>query len=137
MRCDSFMKIFKPTVFGLTTILMLSLMVGSSFAASTTITGPIIKNVKVGQEFTIVLPTNPSTGYNWKANYNSKYLKLIKQTYQPNTPILIGSGGNEVFTFKALKSGETLITLNYQRSGSKPIQIKEYKLKIIKNCPKD
>ncbi len=93
-----------------------------------------VTNVKVGQEFSIVLPTNPSTGYTWNASYNNQYLELVNQSYQPSYPIEEGSGGNETFIFKALKPSDTIITLNYKAPWmSNPAQTVTYDIKIASN----
>ena len=93
--------------------------------------GSTVNQVKIGQEFTIVLSSNPTTGYEWNSGYDSQYIKLVNKEYQHDYPIRTGSGGEDIFTFKAIKSGDTIITLNYQRPWeSKPIQTEQYEIKI-------
>ena len=129
-----FMKLFKSLVCGLTAFLTLSLLMGSVCAAATPISpNNIIKNVKVGQEFSIVLSTNPTTGSKWVTNYNPSYLKLVSQRYQPTQPIRDGSGGSEIFTYKALKPGETMITFQIKSSsGPEPMFVLGYQVNITK-----
>jgi inhibitor of cysteine peptidase len=116
-------------VYGLIIICIMGLSVTCDAATTSNVT-----NVNVGQEFSIVLACNPSTGYEWNASYNTQYLKLINQNYQPNYPILTGSGGNENFTFKALKAGNSTITFNYQQSWeSTPIQTVTYDIQTALN----
>jgi inhibitor of cysteine peptidase len=80
----------------------------------------------VGDAFTITLDSNPSTGYSWAAEYDENYLSLTSSTYESNAdPELVGAGGRERFEFKAIKAGETEITLSYRRpweEGVEPIK---------------
>jgi inhibitor of cysteine peptidase len=72
----------------------------------------------VDNKFDIVLESNPTTGYSWEASYDQNQLKLVDKIYEEieGPEELLGAGGNEIFRFKALKSGETQITMSYKRS---------------------
>lgn len=73
---------------------------------------------KVGNKFKIELKSNPSTGYQWQLEkpLDKNFVKLVSSNYfHSNTP-LIGAGGKEVWVFKAIKKGETVISLKYVRS---------------------
>ena len=88
---------------------------------------------RVGEQFFIVLGTNPTTGYEWQAEINLEYIELAGREYSPAIPELIGSGGQETFTFLALKSGETKIEFSYLRpweEGVAPIKEKVYSIII-------
>ncbi len=65
-----------------------------------------------GQNFTIRLSTNPSTGYSLRAQYNTSSVALKNETYVPTQPVAPGSGGTEVCTFQGLKAGTTTITFD-------------------------
>ena len=80
---NKIMKFNYLMVYGLIIICTLSLTLGCDAATTSNVT-----NVNIGQEFSIILPGNPSTGYQWNATYNNQYLELINQTYQPNYPII-------------------------------------------------
>jgi len=72
-------------------------------------------------KFVVSLPSNPTTGYQWKLiTYDKKLLKLIKSQYVPPQTKLIGAGGNMAFTFARVKGQSypksTYITLTYGRS---------------------
>ncbi len=72
----------------------------------------------VNQQFNIVLESNPTTGYSWQESYDDTMLELVAKTYEPGEGAqqgLVGAGGTEHFRFKALKAGETEITLTYKR----------------------
>lgn len=71
--------------------------------------------VQLGQNFTIDLEANFSTGYQWSANFNNNNLQLLNSSFQPYRDIP-GSGGIQRFEFKALSRGETNITFTYRRS---------------------
>jgi predicted secreted protein len=63
------------------------------------------------QNFTIRLRSNPSTGHRWQENYDSTYVSLANKAFQSdsNPSGKVGVGGYDVYTFKALKSGTTVI----------------------------
>lgn len=73
--------------------------------------------VKVNEEFTIGLPANPTTGYQWTESHDSSLLSLVGSEYKSSKQAkgLVGAGGMQYFKFKALKPGMTSINLRYQR----------------------
>jgi inhibitor of cysteine peptidase len=94
-----------------------------------------ISQVKPGENFLIVLESNPTTGYSWELSQplNKNYIKLINAKYVSAESRLSGAAGKEVWTFKALKPGETLISFSYLRSWEKdgqPADKKEFRLII-------
>lgn len=91
-------------------------------------------DAQVEKTFSILLESNLTTGYSWKAEFSAEYLELIKQQYEPSTPQILGSGGIEKFDFGALKQGQTEIKFSYLRpweTDAAPIDQKVYKI-IIK-----
>jgi len=76
-----------------------------------------------GNEFKIIIDSNPTTGYHWEiiGELDKAVLEFISQEYRADEPILTGSGGVDVFTFKALKAGETLITLGDYPPSTDPV----------------
>jgi len=51
--------------------------------------------------FTLILASNPTTGYSWfLVGYNDKLLKLIHHTFNAPKSKLMGAGGMEVFQFE-------------------------------------
>ncbi|MGZ7095737.1 MAG: protease inhibitor I42 family protein [Methanobacterium sp.] len=91
-------------------------------------------NIKLNENFKIILKSNRSTGYGWSYNYNSEYIQLIDENYIPDThdPWIVGSGGKSIFEFKAIKQGESDITLKYLRPWENCIPTQEivYHVKI-------
>jgi len=72
--------------------------------------------IGVNQEFIIALGSNPTTGYGWQESHDQTMLELLKWNYEEAaTEGVVGAGGIEYFRFKALKAGQTEITLVYQR----------------------
>lgn len=57
-----------------------------------------LKNVN---HLTIILPSNPSTGYLWLAEYDNSKVKLLKKHYIPKIPVLCVSGGFDTSHLKA------------------------------------
>jgi len=98
-------------------ILAVSLIAGCGGVAAYTNSEQLI-NTTVNQEFTIALDSNPTTGYGWEASYDENMLSLEKEEYNPDVkvPGLVGAGGTQYYHFKALKVGETEITVTYKRS---------------------
>jgi inhibitor of cysteine peptidase len=67
-----------------------------------------------GQNFTITLRSNPSTGYHWDPHFDRAALSLTNSAYvsDPNPHNLVGVPGSQVFTFQGLAKGTTTITFN-------------------------
>ena len=96
--------------------------------------GKIIE-ASVGQQFTITLRGNATTGYVWQMaeGTNSKTVKKISDKYTADNTGRVGSGGDHVWTYKAVAAGETTITLNYLRPREKPVAPTKtliYKIKV-------
>ena len=73
-------------------------------------------NIGVNQEFVIALGSNPTTGYSWQESHDQTRIELVKWNYEEEAKEgVVGAGGIEYFRFKALKAGQTEITLVYQR----------------------
>jgi inhibitor of cysteine peptidase len=75
-------------------------------------------NIDVNREFVIALGSNPTTGYGWQESYDNTILELVEKTYKPGEEArqgMVGAGGVEYFRFKAVKAGQTEITLVYKR----------------------
>ena len=122
----------------LVSFLALSLLVSGASASQNqnAATHPVIKTkiVKVNKEFKIALESNPTTGYSWTAKFNPRYIQLVNSTYFPykTAPNVVGSGGVQVFTFKAIRPGISRITLEYQRPWAETVPpLKEVKYSLF------
>ena len=98
------------------------------------------KNLKVikaqvGHNITIILKSNPTTGYQWQVAkpLDESTLKLISSEYLADKTTLVGAGGKQVWRFKTLKPGQTSISFKYVRPWEKntPPQNKESYLVVI------
>lgn len=74
--------------------------------------------VKVGEEFTIKLESNPTTGYKWQPLFDNSILTFISSNFIPATK-MFGAAGMQRFNFKATKAGRTSIELFYKRPWEK------------------
>ena len=99
------------------------------------------KNIKADYEvnknetFEISLKSNPTTGYSWKwiKNQSSKILDSVSSMYIPTKVKegIVGSGGNEIWKFKANQTGIDTLTFEYSRSWEKNPSIETKKI-IVK-----
>jgi inhibitor of cysteine peptidase len=79
-------------------------------------------DIGIKQEFVIALGSNPTTGYSWQESHDQTMLELLEKSYKEEAKEgVVGAGGIEYFRFKALKAGETEITLTYQRSWEEEV----------------
>lgn len=80
--------------------------------------------VAVEREFSVTLASNPTTGYHWElaAALDEGIVKLVNSTYQAPATDLLGAGGEEIWTFKAVGRGETVIELKYVRPWEKGVE---------------
>jgi inhibitor of cysteine peptidase len=73
--------------------------------------------VAVGEEFSIRLPGNPSTGYSWEPQDldASLFEQAGEPEFESSDPSLVGAGGDVTLTFRVLKAGTASLTLVYHR----------------------
>jgi inhibitor of cysteine peptidase len=76
--------------------------------------------VPTGEEFNLVLPSNPSTGYHWELveELDENIADLVGQDYIAEQPVVPGSGGVDVWTFRAVDAGDTTIMFGYYPAGN-------------------
>jgi predicted secreted protein len=83
-------------------------------------------DVRAGEEFTIILESNPTTGYHWeivKDSLEENLVQFVSNKYQRiSDPGLVGGGGVDVWTFKAVNSGEAKIALGYYPPSNTPTE---------------
>lgn len=75
----------------------------------------------VGENFTIALESNATTGYLWEFTkpLDKEMLELIRASHAINSPKFLGSAGKQVWTITALKAGKTTISFKYIRPWEK------------------
>ena len=74
--------------------------------------------IGVGGKLTVVLFSNPTTGYIWSESAQISDQGVLQQTshtFLPPESNQIGAGGKEVWTFKALRLGRSTVYLEYSR----------------------
>ena len=78
-----------------------------------------VMNAAVGEELTVTLGSNPTTGFRWSEFAEISDESVIKQVSHkfvgPGIDKPPGTPGEEVWTFKALKKGTTTISMEYSR----------------------
>ena len=87
------------------------------FSANNNITKSI--SVSAGGTFTVTLCSNATTGYQWSENPKIGDTSIIEQTghqFVEPSGDMVGAAGKQVWTFKALKSGTTTISMDYSRN---------------------
>ena len=103
-------------------VLILLILTFSAFSCPAQESNPAeMIDTQLGRNFTITLPANPTTGYQWQLArpLNVKLIKLISSEYIADDTGLIGSGGKQVWKFKALKVGRAAVALKYVRPSEK------------------
>lgn len=96
---------------------------------SNAIFGETTDTIEVGKgdEFTVALNSNKTTGYEWQLAepLDEEMLEFINSKYvkEEGVPLdlLVGTGGEEQWTFKARNLGKTTISFKYIRSWEKDI----------------
>lgn len=76
--------------------------------------------IAAGGSLTVTLESNITTGFQWQmvGNTDEAVLALEDRQYQASDEAragVVGAGGQEVWTFKALDSGESTIDLEYSQ----------------------
>ena len=79
--------------------------------------------VEVGQEFAVTLESNPTTGYRWRLAepLDSAALELVNSEFERPETDLVGAGGEEVWTFRAKRRGETVVRLEYAQPWERDV----------------
>jgi inhibitor of cysteine peptidase len=70
-----------------------------------------------GQQFTIALDANRSTGFQWELAkpLDEAVVKHVETTYEQEPNAAVGAGGKEIWTFDAVAPGWAKIELVYRR----------------------
>jgi predicted secreted protein len=74
-----------------------------------------IIQAKLNKPFNITLDSNPTTGYSWTVDFDYHFLMGGNESYSKSQPELIGSGGQQIFTFTPIHNGQTIISAVYKR----------------------
>ena len=72
--------------------------------------------VQVGKEFFIAMQSNPTTGYSWTQQLGDgavlQYEGNVRQNPNPTIP---GAPGQQIFVYRANRTGTSTITFQYAR----------------------
>ena len=79
--------------------------------------------VPVGDTFTLVLGSNPTTGFQWSENAiiasnsssSDRILKQVSHEYIAPDSELAGAAGQEIWTFETVNKGSVIVSLEYSR----------------------
>ena len=66
-------------------------------------------NIRAGQQFTIALDSNPTTGYSWEVQFDENLLELVETKFEPGETATRGRngvGGKQSFAFQGLSQGK-------------------------------
>jgi predicted secreted protein len=77
-----------------------------------------------GDTFTITIPSNHTTGYQWRLadSPSTEILRSTGSTYNAPNSGIPGQGGVEVWSFSAVGKGQATIVLEYVRPWEKDVQ---------------
>ncbi|MCR3760892.1 protease inhibitor I42 family protein [Clostridium felsineum] len=91
-----------------------------------------INKIKLGEEVWIILDGNPSTGYNWKLDFEDSGIYRVQESFfLPSRTESVGTKGKAIWILKATDKGETVVSLNYARSfDKKPIKNVAYSIVV-------
>jgi len=89
--------------------------------------------LSVGQLLVVTLESNATTGYSWTLAQNSDDSVLSKtgNEYVAPQTTLVGAGGKEEWTFKALKKGTSTISMGYSRPWESTPPVETFDLTVV------
>jgi inhibitor of cysteine peptidase len=79
--------------------------------------------IKVGDTIQVVIPGNPTTGYEWASALSDADKALLQQLGEPQyapdraDENVVGAGGVYTLTFKAAEKGQATLKLAYARQS--------------------
>ena len=96
--------------------------------------------VAVGMEFSIILESNPTTGYSWKfaADLDEKVIQLVGDEFIPPDKLRKGAPGKQLWTFRRVGAVKTTISLEYLRPWEKtkpPARTKTFSISVTSPTP--
>lgn len=91
--------------------------------------------VMAGDTFEITLRANRTTGYHWDLadSLDARVVTLVRHAYvpYPNPQHVVGSGGTDHWTFRAVAAGRTEIALGlYHPGGGAATQVLRYSVTV-------
>jgi len=114
----------------ITTVILLSLSACSSASVAPETETCFFRwnqesEIDVSGFLTVNLESNPTTGYSWELIRISDktVLENVGHGYvEPEAGAPLGTGGEEAWTFKALKRGKSSVAMEYRRPGEQGVE---------------
>ncbi len=78
----------------------------------------VAMEAEVGEELKVILGANPTSGFQWQENVGIEDESVVRQTehrFMASQTDVIGSPGQDIWTFEALKKGTTIISIECSR----------------------
>ena len=115
------MKIY----FGVCAFLTACLILAASACAEPQLYSDPAKTIETEpcKDFTITLESNKTTGFGWDIaeSFDEKVVKFVSCEYVAADTALVGSGGKEMWTFRAVCPGKAAISFKYFRPWEKDV----------------
>lgn len=89
----------------------------------------------VGDTFEITLDSNATTGHTWRVQHDTGPITMTGRKYDEPTSGLMGAGGKETFTFKAVNPGDAELQFAYWREWEGENSIVETKVYHVSVSP--
>lgn len=112
---------FKRVALGILCALLVAAPAAADTYNATVFTASPV-SVKLGQEFLIALPSNPTTGYTWKARASNNVVTVYGSAYQAPTRRAMGAGGEQIFVSAANRPGTSQVVFAYVRPWQKGVK---------------
>ena len=77
-----------------------------------------------GDSFTVTLDSNPSTGFSWSISSitDEDVIDDVNNEFNGADTGMVGAGGQEVWTFKAVDKGSSTIEMKYSRPWEQGVE---------------
>lgn len=92
-----------------------------------------VVETQVGNDILITLDSNITTGYEWQVTQprSGGILQIASSDYLHGETDRLGAAGKEVWVFKALKPGRTVLSFSYVRPWEKDIAPASKKIFVV------
>lgn len=90
-------------------------------------------SVAVGEQFTITMSSNKTTGYSWSVGMITDKSQVVVTGVEYKVPddVKTGQGGEEVWYFKAVAPGTAKIMMYYARPWENDKPVKENTFEVL------
>ena len=119
---------------------MLAAMAALPVLAAETAPAPIPVNLKVGQQTTVLLDGNPTTGYVWRLAGKTNHIIVSAELTCPaqeNNSFCCGFPTPTTLTLTALRPGRTLVRVCYARPWEKHKPAADIRTFVVTVSPAD